>query len=106
MIELKQIARGRIETPQASVARDVVVFIKLWIEMRRAVAGTVTGENNSPVRAVARHHVVVVRGLIENLHYPRNDVRVPDHRSEICDFVDLPEKLCRVVSARGRADDH
>ena len=69
MVEEEQITVervGRAETPEAGHGRNVVVFVKLRVEMRRTITRSVAGENDALIGAVAGADVVVVRRLVGN----------------------------------------
>ena len=92
MIELEQIRVRRVQAPQAGVRGEAVVFVQLRIQMRRAVARAVAGEDDPLIRAVTGHDVVVVRRLTGNF----GDDGRRTLRDEVCDLVKLPEEFRRV----------
>src|SRR6185436_16059228 len=100
VVEHAQVAGRLVEAPEAGDGRRFFVFVELRIEMARAVARAVGGEEDAVVGAVDRADVVVARGLIGDLPDRR---RVVD--AEARDLVDLPVVLVPLILAR-RADDH
>src|SRR5262245_56880948 len=74
--------------------------------MGSAIARTVAGENDAVIRAVTRHNIVETGRLIRDVHDRRRHIAASDHRSQVRDFIELPDESGNITRTDWRPDNH
>ena len=95
-----QIAVRGIEAPEARDGGKVVVFIELWIEISRSIAGPIAGKDYPPIGAVTGRDIVVIRRLAGDFC---DRVRAIGQAG---DFIQLPEEQIGIGGVTRRACHH